>query len=161
YASARGTASEVRLTSSGVNYHGGMRFRPTVLATLIASALLLGSCTRPGPHQEAPQPERGRAQISEQEEELAVINGTEGERARAVSEDRSESARRGVTADGEDARAQDGGAEIATESGAPMRLASGAGSDGADPGRKPLLAERERLGAETLLWVGQGPGQPE
>ena len=151
----------MRLTSSGVNYHGGMRFRPTVLATLIASALLLGSCTRPGPHQEAPQPERGRAQISEQEEELAVINGTEGEMALAVSQALFDSAPTVVTAPGEDSRAQDVGAEIATEIGAPMLLASGAESDGADPGRKPLLAELERLGAETLLWVGQGPGQPE
>jgi len=138
-----------------------MRFRPTVLPILIASALLLGSCTGPGPHQEAPQPESGRAQISEPEEELAVINGDEGEMALAASRTLFASAPTVVTAPVKDSRAQERGAKIAAEIGAPMLLAPGAGSDGANGGGKSLLAELQRLGAETLLSVGQGPGPPE
>src|SRR5690625_7789988 len=66
-----------------------------------------------------------------------------------------------VTAPVKDSRAQERGAKIAAEIGAPMLLAPGAGSDGANGGGKSLLAELQRLGAETLLSVGQGPGPPE
>src|SRR5699024_12423807 len=66
-----------------------------------------------------------------------------------------------VPARGKHRRAQRRGARIAAEIGAPMLLAPGAGSEGANGGGKSLLAELQRLGAETLLSVGQGPGPPE
>lgn len=146
-----------------------------VVAAALALGVVLGAgaCTlgsRPsapapassavaGPSAE-PSPPPARSRTADPAEPLAVVAaGGEAERARAASALLFRSAPVVVVAPAGDREAQRLAAHVSVQTGVPLLVAASAGPEaGPDPA---LLAEVERLGATTVVVVGEAPAPDE